>query len=180
MTQADERPSYDEYFIEMAHVVAKRSTCLRRKVGALFVKNNHILCTGYNGAPKHIRHCSDTGCLRAKLDVPSGTRHELCRGLHAEQNGILQAALFGISLRGSTLYCTNVPCVVCAKMLINAGVNEVIYEGDYADDLGKIMLYESGISAFRWKNGKREPVRFDADSIDPSLSDFVPLEKRGL
>ncbi|RLF35737.1 MAG: cytidine deaminase, partial [Thermoplasmata archaeon] len=111
----EDRPSYDEYFMEMAHVVAKRSTCLRRKVGAILVKDKHILSTGYNGAPKGLKHCSEVGCLREKLRVPSGQRHELCRGLHAEQNAIIQAAVFGVSIEGSTLYCTNAPCVVCAK-----------------------------------------------------------------
>ena len=100
-----ERPSYDEYFMEMAHVVAKRSTCLRRSVGAILVKDKHILSTGYNGAPKGLKHCSETGCLRENMNIPSGERHELCRGLHAEQNAIIQAAVFGISIKGSTLYC---------------------------------------------------------------------------
>ena len=133
----EERPSYDEYFMEMAHVVSKRSTCLRRKVGALLVKDKHILSTGYNGAPKGLKHCSEVGCLRENLDIPSGERHELCRGLHAEQNAIIQAAVFGVSIKNSTLYCTNTPCVVCVKMLINAGVKEIIYFGDYPDELAK-------------------------------------------
>jgi dCMP deaminase len=141
----EERPSYDEYFMEMAHVVSKRSTCLRRKVGALLVKNRHILSTGYNGAPKGLKHCSEVGCLREDLDIPSGERHELCRGLHAEQNAIIQAAVFGVSIKDSILYCTNTPCVVCVKMLINAGVKEIIYSGDYPDTLAKKMLDESTI-----------------------------------
>ena len=141
----EERPSYDKYFMEMAHVVSKRSTCLRRKVGALLVKNKHILSTGYNGAPKGLKHCSEVGCLRENLDIPSGERHELCRGLHAEQNAIIQAAVFGVSIKDSTLYCTNTPCVVCVKMLINAGVKEIIYSGDYPDKLAKKMLSESTI-----------------------------------
>jgi dCMP deaminase len=103
------RPSYDEYFMEMAYVVAKRSTCLRRKVGAILVKEKHILSTGYNGAPKGFRHCSETGCLREDQNIPSGERHELCRGLHAEQNAIIQAAVFGVSIKGSVLYCTTPP-----------------------------------------------------------------------
>lgn len=140
-----ERPSYDEYFMEMAHVVAKRSTCLRRKVGAILVKDKHILSTGYNGAPKGLKHCSEVGCLREKMKVASGERHELCRGLHAEQNAIIQAAVFGVSIKGSTLYCTNTPCVVCVKMLINAGVEEIVYAGDYPDELAKKMLEESKI-----------------------------------
>jgi dCMP deaminase len=145
------RPSYDEYFMEMAHVVAKRSTCLRRKVGAILVKEKHILSTGYNGAPKGHQHCSETGCLRENLNIPSGQRHELCRGLHAEQNAIIQAAVFGVSIKGSVLYCTNTPCVVCVKMLINAGVTEIIYSGEYPDDLAKRMLEESTLKIKRFK-----------------------------
>jgi dCMP deaminase len=141
----EQRPSYDEYFMEMAYVVSKRSTCIRRKVGAILVKDKHILSTGYNGAPKGIKHCSEVGCLRDELNVPSGERHELCRGLHAEQNAIIQAAVFGISIKDSILYCTNTPCIVCVKMLINAGVKEIIYSGDYPDDLEKKMLSESSI-----------------------------------
>lgn len=150
----EERPSYDEYFMEMAHVVSKRSTCLRRKVGAILVKDKHILSTGYNGAPKGLRHCSEVGCLREELDVPSGERHELCRGLHAEQNAIIQAAVFGISIKDSMLYCTNTPCIVCVKMLINAGVREIVFSGNYPDELAKNMLSESKIKIrkFNHKN----------------------------
>lgn len=145
------RPSYDEYFMEMAHVVSKRSTCLRRKVGAILVKEKHILSTGYNGAPKGMSHCSETGCLRENRNIPSGERHELCRGLHAEQNAIIQAAVFGTSIKGSILYCTNTPCVVCVKMLINAGVTEIIYAGDYPDELAKCMMNESALKIKRFK-----------------------------
>ena len=140
-----ERPSYDEYFMEMAHVVSKRSTCMRRKVGAILVKDKHILSTGYNGAPKGLKHCSEVGCIREKMNVPPGERHELCRGLHAEQNAIIQAAVFGISIRNYILYVTNTPCIVCAKMLINAGVTEIIYAGNYPDSLSIEMLRESKI-----------------------------------
>jgi dCMP deaminase len=146
-----ERPSYDEYFMEMAHVIAKRSTCLRRKVGAILVKDKHILSTGYNGAPKGMAHCSETGCLREHMNIPSGERHELCRGLHAEQNVIIQAAVFGTSIKDSTLYCTYTPCVVCVKMLINAGVQEIIYSGDYPDELAKCMMSESNLKIKRFK-----------------------------
>ena len=145
------RPSYDEYFMEMAYVVAKRSTCLRRKVGAILVKEKHILSTGYNGAPKGLKHCSETGCLREDQNIPSGERHELCRGLHAEQNAIIQAAVFGVSIKGSVLYCTNTPCVVCVKMLINAGVTEIIYAGEYPDELAKQMMSESNLKIKRFK-----------------------------
>ncbi len=151
VTLENNRPSYDEYFMEMAHIVSKRSTCLRRKVGAILVKDKHILSTGYNGAPKGLNHCIDVGCIRKDMSVKSGERHELCRGLHAEQNAIIQAAVFGVSISGSTLYCTNTPCVVCVKMLINAGVKEIIYSGDYPDELAKKMLGESSIKIKRFK-----------------------------
>ncbi len=146
------RPSYDEYFMEMAYIVSKRSTCIRRKVGAILVKDKHILSTGYNGAPKGHKHCSIEGCLREKNNIPSGERHEICRGLHAEQNVIIQAAVFGIQIKNSILYCTNTPCIVCAKMLINAGVMEIIFSGDYPDDLAKQMLDESKIKLRKLKN----------------------------
>ena len=127
----NKRPDWDTYFMQIAHIVAQRSTCLRRKVGAVIVKDKRILTTGYNGAPSGITHCEVTGCLREKLNVPSGQRHELCRGLHAEQNALLQAALHGISLKGATLYCTNQPCIICAKMLINAGIKEIVIGDGY-------------------------------------------------
>ena len=154
----EERPSYDEYFMEMAEVVSKRSTCLRRKVGAILVKDKHILSTGYNGAPKGFKHCSEVGCLREELGVPAGQRHELCRGLHAEQNAIIQAAVFGTSIRDSILYCTNTPCVVCVKMLINAGVIEIVFAGDYPDELAKRMLDESNIKIRKVNNKKSYPM----------------------
>jgi dCMP deaminase len=147
----NDRPSYDEYFMEMAHIVSKRSTCLRRKVGALLVKDKHILSTGYNGAPKGLKHCFEVSCIREHMDIPSGERHELCRGLHAEQNAIIQAAVFGVSITNSILYCTNTPCVVCVKMLINAGVREIVYSGEYPDDLAKKMLGESNLKIKRFK-----------------------------
>jgi len=153
-----ERPSYDEYFMEMAQVVSKRSTCLRRKVGAILVKDKHILSTGYNGAPKGLKHCSEVWCLRVELNVPSGERHELCRGLHAEQNAIIQAAVFGTSIKDSVLYCTNTPCVVCVKMLINAGVNEIVFAGDYPDNLAKTILDESNIKIRKFDNKKSYPI----------------------
>jgi dCMP deaminase len=129
----------------MAHVVASRSTCLRRKVGALIVKHKHILSTGYNGAPKGLVHCADVGCMREKKNVKRGEHHELCRGLHAEQNAIIQAAVFGTPIQDGTIYTTHAPCSVCAKMLINAGIKEIIYENDYPDELAMTMLTESNI-----------------------------------
>jgi dCMP deaminase len=139
------RPTWDEYFMGIARLVATRSTCLRRQVGAVIVKHGNVLSTGYNGTPAGITHCSETGCLREKLKVPSGERHELCRGLHAEQNAIIQAAKHGVNISEATLYCSNFPCVICAKMLINAGVKQVIYLSGYPDELGKEMLEEAGI-----------------------------------
>ena len=131
-------------------LVAKRSTCKRRAVGAIVVKEKRILATGYNGAPARLRHCEEVGCLRENSSVPSGERHELCRGLHAEQNVIIQAAYHGISIAGSTLYCTNKPCVICSKMIINAGIRKIIYEEGYNDDLADQMLTEAGIEKERF------------------------------
>jgi dCMP deaminase len=139
------RPSWDEYFMEMAEVAQKRSTCLRRKVGAVIVRDNRIMTTGYNGVPTGIQHCEERGCLRDQLKVPSGQRHELCRGLHAEQNAIIQAAYLGQSIAGGTLYCTNQPCVICAKMLINAGIKRIVIKEGYPDELAIEMLNEAGL-----------------------------------
>ncbi len=147
--KTDERPSWDDYFLEIAAVVAKRSTCLRRQVGAVIVRDRQIISTGYNGAPTGIRHCAEVGCLRERLHVPSGERHELCRGLHAEQNAIIQAALHGVSTKGGTLYCTNHPCSICAKMLINAGIVRIVVNGDYHDQLSEEMLAEAKIEVLR-------------------------------
>ncbi len=140
------RPSWEEYFMDITHLVAKRSTCLRRQVGAVLVKDKNILATGYNGAPSRLEHCLDIGCLREKMSVPSGERHELCRGLHAEQNAIIQAAYHGVEIQGATLYCTNHPCIICSKMIINAGIQKVVYEEGYADLLAREMLKESRIN----------------------------------
>ncbi len=140
------RPSWDEYFTQIAELVKTRSTCLRRSVGAVFVKDKNILATGYNGAPAGVAHCGETGCLREKLNVPSGERHEICRGLHAEQNGIIQAAKHGITLTGSTLYCNVTPCLICAKMLINVGVTRIVTTGGYPDELARQMLAEAGLA----------------------------------
>ena len=145
-----QRPSWDEYFMEITHLVARRSTCMRRHVGAVIVKDRNILATGYNGAPSGVTHCFDTGCLREQLKVPSGERHELCRGLHAEQNAIIQAAKHGTNIDGSTLYCTTLPCVICSKMIINAGIRRIIYEEGYADQLAAAMLDESGVVVERF------------------------------
>ncbi|AFS77274.1 CMP/dCMP deaminase zinc-binding protein [Gottschalkia acidurici 9a] len=139
------RPTWDEYFMEIANVAKKRSTCSRRQVGAVIVKEKRILSTGYNGVPTGIKHCDEVGCLRDKLKIPSGERHELCRGLHAEQNAIVNAANFGVSLKGSILYSTTQPCILCTKMIINAGIEKVVYENGYPDGLSLEMLKEAGI-----------------------------------
>jgi len=141
----EERPSWDEYFMMLANAVASRSTCIRRKVGAVIVKDKRILSTGYNGVPTGIAHCTQVGCLREQMGVPSGQRHEICRGLHAEQNAIIQAARYGVNISGSSIYINTQPCVVCAKMLINAGVTEIIYQNPYPDELSLKMLEEAGI-----------------------------------
>ena len=140
-----ERPSWDNYFMEMAELARTRTTCLRRGVGAVIVKDNRVIATGYNGTPKGIRHCSECGCLREKLNVPSGQRHELCRGLHAEQNAIIQAACTGASVEAATLYCTTQPCVICTKMIINAGIKRIVIKESYPDELAEEMIKEAGI-----------------------------------
>lgn len=139
------RPTWDEYFMEIARLVANRSTCLRRQVGAVMVKDKNILATGYNGTPSGISHCSEVGCLRQQLNVPSGERHELCRGLHAEQNAIIQAAKHGVNIDGATLYCTHSPCIICTKMLINSGVKRIVCTDGYPDPLAQSMLDEAGL-----------------------------------
>ncbi len=142
--------------MDITHLVAKRSTCLRRQVGAVLVKDKKILATGYNGAPSRLEHCLDIGCLREALRIPSGERHELCRGLHGEQNAIIQAAYHGVEIRGATLYCTNHPCIICSKMIINAGIERIVYEEGYADELAKEMLTESRVTVEKF-NRKRSP-----------------------
>ena len=145
MPEKPKRPSWNVYFMDIASLVATRSTCLRRAVGALIVKDKRILATGYNGAPTGVRHCIDIGCLRQELNVPSGEKHELCRGIHAEQNAIIQAALHGVSIKNADLFCTNHPCSICAKMIINAGIKTIYYRSDYADSMSAEMLQEAGV-----------------------------------
>ena len=151
------RPDWATYFIRIAQFVATRSTCLRRRVGAVIVRENRILASGYNGAPSSLRHCYEVpgGCLREARNIPSGERQELCRGLHAEQNAILQAAAFGVSLKGSEIYVTHQPCVTCAKMLMNAGIERVRFLGDYPDSLSLEMLEEGKIHLERIQLDKR-------------------------
>lgn len=141
-----QRPDWDTYFMSFARLAEQRSTCLRRRVGAVIVKDRMIMATGYNGAPKGVAHCAEVGCLRQKMKVPSGQRHELCRGLHAEQNAIIQAAYHGVSIRGGTMYCTFRPCIICVKMIINAGLERVVFYGNYDDPLAQSMAEEAGLA----------------------------------
>ena len=139
------RPSWDQYFMDITAVVASRSTCLRRQVGAVIVKDKRLLTSGYNGAPKNLAHCAATGCIRAEYDIPSGQRHELCRGLHAEQNAIIQAALHGVAIDGATIYCTHQPCSACSKMILNAGIVRVVYANAYPEPLAEQLMTEANI-----------------------------------
>ncbi len=146
-----ERPSWTAYFMGIADLVATRSTCIRRKVGAILVKDRRILCSGYNGAPSNVAHCTESGCLRDQMKIPSGEKHELCRGVHAEQNAIIQAAYHGISVNGSTLYCTDQPCSICTKMLINAGIISVHFRNKYNDPISTKMMEEAGVELIPFK-----------------------------
>jgi len=139
------RPDWDSYFMDIARIVSSRSTCIRRNVGALIVKDKRILSTGYNGAPINLKHCIDTGCMRERLKIASGERHELCRGLHAEQNAIIQAAYHGVSINGADIYSTHLPCSICMKMIINAGIAKVLYADGYPDELSHEFILESAI-----------------------------------
>ena len=132
--------------MDITHLVAKRSTCIRRQVGAILVKDKRILSTGYNGAPSGVDHCLDVGCLREQKNIPSGERHELCRGSHAEQNAIVQAAAYGTSIKDAVLFCTNLPCSICIKMIINAGIKAIFYEEGYPDSLSEKLMHEAGIA----------------------------------
>jgi len=143
------RKSKDIYFAEIADLVSSRSTCLRNQVGAVIVKDSQILSTGYNGAPKKLPHCEDVGCIREELGVKPGERHELCRGLHAEQNAIIQAAFHGVSVNNAKIYCTTRPCSICTKMLVNAGIDEIIYIEEYEDELAAQLAEEAGLSLRR-------------------------------
>ncbi|MEN6460199.1 MAG: cytidine/deoxycytidylate deaminase family protein [Syntrophomonas sp.] len=145
------RPGWDQYFLELADLVASRSTCLRRQVGAVLVKEERIIATGYNGAPRGLRHCLELGCLREEQGIPSGQRYELCRGVHAEQNAIINAAYYGISTREAVIYCTNQPCIICARMIINAGIIKVIHRGDFNDQLSLDFMQEAGLEVIEVK-----------------------------
>lgn len=152
----DRRPSWDEYFMKIALLVSERATCERHHVGAVIVKNKKIISTGYNGAAAGCKDCLELGCLRNKLNIPSGTRTEVCRAIHAEQNAIIQAGLHGESTRGATLYCTHSPCILCAKVIVNAGIKKVIFCGDYADKNFKKLFKEAGLEISNMKQPETE------------------------
>ena len=151
----EQRPDWETYFMDMARLASRRSSCHRRAVGAVIVKNKQVLTTGYNGNPPEFEHCATMGCIREMLNVPSGQHHELCTGLHAEQNAIIQAAVTGVSIAGATLYTTTFPCVTCAKMIMAARISEVVYDEGYPDELGRFMLARSSIRVRRF--GETEP-----------------------
>ena len=145
----DTRPTLDEYFMNIAKVVATRSTCLRNNVGAVIVRDKRIISTGYNGAPRNLEHCLDIGCIRDQENIESGTMHEVCRAVHAEQNAIIQAALHGVSTKGATIYCTHQPCVLCAKMIINANIVRVVFTREYPDSRALEFFEEAGVEVVR-------------------------------
>jgi dCMP deaminase len=150
------RPSWDQYFMRMAFLAASRSNCIRRKVGAVIVKDKNVIATGYNGPPSGLANCDAVGCIRIDMNIPSGERHELCRGLHAEQNAIIQAAVHGSIIKDAVIYTTTHPCVVCSKMIINAQIKEIIYAEGYPDDLAELMLIESGLPTRKFELPERE------------------------
>jgi dCMP deaminase len=156
MTGISQRPSWESYFMGITELVSKRSTCRRRAVGAAIVKDKRILSTGYNGAPSKVRHCTEVGCLREDLNVASGEKHELCRGIHAEQNAIIQAAFHGVSVKDAVLFCTNLPCSICAKMIINAGIKQIYYLSGYADTLSTEMLAEADVKLTKLDDNRQE------------------------
>jgi len=145
------RPSWDDYFMELAKLVATRSTCLRHAIGAILVNERRILATGYNGSPRGLAHCLEIGCLRDKLKIPSGTRAEICRAVHAEQNALIQCAVYGIQSEGSTIYTTHEPCSVCTKLLISAGVKRIVFDVSYPDEFAQKLLKETKIKVEKWK-----------------------------
>jgi dCMP deaminase len=155
------RPDIDTYFLKIAAVVGERSTCRRHHMGAIAVRDKQILTTGYNGAPAGLKDCLELGCLRDELGIPSGQRHEICRAIHAEQNVIIQAALHGVSLEGSTIYCTHTPCVLCAKMLVNARIKRFVSSGRYNDDTFVSLFKEAGIESERRRRPSSRVNRLD-------------------
>jgi len=166
-----DRPSWNEYFMEVACLVASRSTCLRRQVGAVLVRDERIISTGYNGSPRGMVHCDEIGCLRETLNIPSGQRYELCRGVHAEQNAIINAAYYGISTAGTALYCTEQPCLICARMIINAGIGLVAHSGDFQDELSLSLLKEASVEIIIMDRnetyGNKNPIPAQAEPVNP-------------
>jgi len=150
------RPSWDDYFMKLAEFTAKRSTCLRHAVGAVLVKDKRILSTGYNGAPSGMAHCLEIGCVRDKLKIPSGTHHEICRAVHAEQNAVIQCAIYGASSKKSTIYVTHQPCTICTKILINAGIKRIVFEKAYPDEYSQSLLKEAGVKLEPWRPKKKK------------------------
>lgn len=146
------RPTWDEYFMTIAAEVSGRSTCLRRATGAVIVRDKRILATGYNGVPAGLAHCEEVGCIREQRGIASGANHELCRGIHAEQNAVIQAARYGTSIDGSTAYCTHQPCILCAKILINAGIVTIVYRDEYPDPLAAEMLEQASVEVRRYEH----------------------------
>lgn len=144
------RPGWDSYFMEIVELVKTRSTCLRRQVGAIIVKDRRILASGYNGSPMGTKHCEEIGCLRDKLNIPSGQRHEICRAAHAEQNAIVQAAYSGTSIKDSDMYITTQPCSICAKLIINSGIKKIVFKGEYPDELAMSLLNEAGVRVVKY------------------------------
>lgn len=155
------RPSWDEYFLKIAMLVSERSTCLRHHVGAVIVKNKRILTTGYNGAAAGTKDCLEQGCLRNELGIASGTRHEICRAIHAEQNAIIQAGLHGVNVEGGTIYCTHSPCILCAKMLVNAGVKRFVTYADYPDQSSLELFKEAGVQIQKMLKPEKEIKSLD-------------------
>ncbi len=166
------RLDWDEYFMEFARLTAKRSTCLRRQVGAVIVKDKHIIATGYNGAPRGLKHCDELGgCLRQQLNVPSGERHELCRALHAEQNAIIQAATLGQSIEGASIYITHQPCSICSKMIINAGIKRIVVDQGYPDKMATEILGEAGLAAIMLEDILKKSDIKKQDMENPEMMD---------
>ena len=154
MTKTENRPSWDSYFMNITNLVAQRSTCLRRAVGAVLVKDKRILSTGYNGAPANLKHCLEVGCLREQMGIESGKMHELCRGIHAEQNAIIQAAYHGVSVKGAVVYCTNQPCSICARMIINAGIAGAFNRSLKIGDVVQVVSEQFGDLGVEEKDGR--------------------------
>ena len=150
-TPKEKRPAWDDYFMTLCRQVATRSTCLRHDVGAIIVRDKRILSTGYNGAPRGMKHCLEIGCIRDELKIASGTRAEICRAVHAEQNAVIQCAIYSVSSEGSTIYITHQPCTICTKILINAGIRRIVYENAYPDDFSQKLLKEAGVTLEKWQ-----------------------------